>query len=157
MDLVAVDVHDTRDPGQLSPTHFDQLKAAGSTTYDYDALDRLIQRNSTALTYSGSVGGQIGRAVCEAFAEALGGVPAEVLTDNGKQVTGRFTKPVPAEVLFERMCRENGISQRLTKRCSPTTTGKIERWHRTLREELLDQVAPFESFSAAQEAITDRR
>jgi transposase InsO family protein len=97
-----------------------------------------------------------GRAVCEAFTAAmrLYGVPSEVLTDNGKQFTGRFTKPVPAEVMFERVCRENGVSQRLTKRRSPTTTGKIERWHRTLREELLDQVAPFESFTAAQEAIT---
>jgi hypothetical protein len=39
-----------------------------------------------------------------------------VLSDNGKQFTGRFTRPFPAEVLFERVCRENGISQRLTKR-----------------------------------------
>jgi transposase InsO family protein len=28
-------------------------------------------------------------------------------------------------VLFERICRENGITQRLTKPRSPTTTGKI--------------------------------
>jgi hypothetical protein len=28
-----------------------------------------------------------------------------VLTDNGKQFTGRFTKPRPSEVLFERICR----------------------------------------------------
>jgi hypothetical protein len=26
-----------------------------------------------------------------------------VLTDNGKQFTGRFTMPLPAEVLFERI------------------------------------------------------
>ena len=38
-----------------------------------------------------------GRAVCAAFAEALGrfGVPDEVLTDNGKQFTGRFTPAPP--------------------------------------------------------------
>ncbi|WP_369280770.1 integrase core domain-containing protein [Streptomyces bobili] len=36
---------------------------------------------------------------------------------------------------------------------SPTTTGKIERFHRTLREEFLDHVVPFESLAAAQEAI----
>ncbi len=49
-----------------------------------------------------------GRAVCTAFAEALReyGVPDEVLTDNGQAVTGRFTRPRPAEVLFERICRE---------------------------------------------------
>jgi hypothetical protein len=46
-----------------------------------------------------------GRAVCEAFATALGrsGVPNDVL--NGKQFTGRFTKPRPAEVLFEQQRR----------------------------------------------------
>lgn len=60
------------------------------------------------------------------------GVPAEVLTDNGKQFTGRFTKCRPAEALFERVCRENGITAKLVKPCSPTTTGKIERRHQTL-------------------------
>lgn len=80
---------------------------------------------------------------------------SEVLTDNGKQFAGRFTRPYPAEVLFERICRENGISQRLTKRRSPTTAGKIERFHKTLREELLDDVEAFESLDAAQDAISE--
>lgn len=95
------------------------------------------------------------RAVCSAFTAAMRryGVPFEVLTDNGKQFTGRHTRPQPVEVLFERICRENGITQRLTKPRSPTTTGKIERFHRTLREEFLDHVVPFESLAAAQEAI----
>nr|WP_199812838.1 integrase core domain-containing protein [Streptomyces sp. NRRL S-1813] len=95
------------------------------------------------------------RAVRSAFIAAMRryGVPFEVLTDNGKQFTGRHTRPQPVEVLFERICRENGITQRLTKPRSPTTTGKIERFHRTLREEFLDQVVPFESLAAAQEAI----
>lgn len=96
-----------------------------------------------------------GRAVCEAFTAAMRdhGVPSEVLTDNGKQFTGRFTKPRPAEVLFERICRENGITARLTKPGSPTTTGKIERWHRTLRREFLDNSGPFADLPAAQAAI----
>ena len=64
------------------------------------------------------------------------GVPDEILTDNGKVFTGRFSKP-PVEVLFERVCRENGITHRLTAVRSPTTTGKIERFHRTLRTEFL--------------------
>jgi transposase InsO family protein len=96
-----------------------------------------------------------GRAVCEAFTAAMRcyGVPSEVLTDNGAQFTGRHAKPQPVEVLFERICRENGIMQRRTKPRSPTTTGKIERFHKTLREELLDSVAPFESLAVAQQAI----
>lgn len=96
-----------------------------------------------------------GRAICAAFTAAMRryGVPAEVLTDNGGQFTGRYIKPQPVEVMFERICRENGIKQRLTKPGSPTTTGKVERLHRTLRQEFLDHVAPFESPAAAQAAI----
>jgi transposase InsO family protein len=98
-----------------------------------------------------------GRAVCAAFAAALAryGVPAEVLTDNGRQFTGRFGKPRPAEVLFDRICRENGISHRLTGVRSPTTTGKVERFHKTLRGELLATLAPFPSLEVAQKVIDD--
>ncbi|MEV6964443.1 IS481 family transposase [Hamadaea sp. NPDC051192] len=97
-----------------------------------------------------------GRAVTDAFTAAMRsyGVPLEVLTDNGKQFTGRFTKPRPAEVLFERVCRGHGITARLTKPRSPTTTGKIERFHQTLRRELLDVAGPFADLPAAQAAIT---
>ena len=65
------------------------------------------------------------------------GCPAEILTDNGKVFTGRFG-PGTGEVLFDRICRENGIGHLLTAPRSPTTTGKVERWHKTLRREFLD-------------------
>ncbi|MEV8529816.1 IS481 family transposase [Streptomyces sp. NPDC052000] len=96
-----------------------------------------------------------GRAVCQAFIAAMRryGVPSEMLTDNGKQFTGRYSKPLPTEVMFERVCRENGINQRLTKPRSPTTTGKIERFHKTLRREMLDHSGPFADPVAAQSAI----
>ncbi|MEU7631827.1 IS481 family transposase [Nocardia sp. NPDC049220] len=95
------------------------------------------------------------REVAAAFTAAMRryGVPSEVLTDNGGQFTGRYLKPAPVEVLFEQICRTNGIRQRLTKPRSPTTTGKIERFHKTLRTEFLDLATPFESHSAAQEAV----
>jgi transposase InsO family protein len=95
------------------------------------------------------------RPVCRAFVEAMTvyGVPEEVLTDNGTVFTGRFIKPRPAEVLFERICRENGITQRLTKPRSPTTTGKIERLHQSLQVELLDVHGPFESLPGLQAAL----
>ena len=80
----------------------------------------------------------VSRAVCTVFAESLRtfGCPQEVLTDNGKVFTGRFGRG-GAEVLFDRICRENGIEHRLTAPRSPTTTGKIERFHRSLRVEFL--------------------
>jgi transposase InsO family protein len=94
-----------------------------------------------------------GRAVCSAFAGALQrfGVPEEVLTDNGKQFTDRFGQG--GEVLFDRICRENGIAHRLTQPASPTTTGKVERFHQTLRRELLDDCGAFESVQAAQTVL----
>jgi transposase InsO family protein len=78
------------------------------------------------------------RAVCAHFAEAMRrhGVPQEILTDNGKVFTGRFASR-DIEVLFDRICRENGIDHLLTAPRRPTTTGKIERFHRTLRQEFL--------------------
>jgi len=95
------------------------------------------------------------RAVCTAFVTAMAeyGIPDEVLSDNGRQFTGRFGAPRPAEVLFERICRHNGITQRLTKPRSPTTTGKVERWHRSIQDELLDPHGPFDSLKAAQAAV----
>jgi transposase InsO family protein len=94
-----------------------------------------------------------GRAVCIALVEAMQryGVPEEMLTDNGKQFTDRFGKG--GEVLFDRICRENGIAHRLTQPASPTTTGKVERFHQTLRRELLDDAGVFANLDAAQAAV----
>ena len=94
------------------------------------------------------------RAVCRAFLAAMAtyGIPDEVLTD-GKQFTGRFGKPRPAEVLFERICRKNGIHQLLTKPYSPTTTGKVERWHQTLQTDFLNDAGPFATIEQAQAAV----
>jgi transposase InsO family protein len=94
-----------------------------------------------------------GRAVCTAFAEALVryGIPEEMLTDNGKQFTDRFGKG--GEVLFDRICRENGIVHRLTQPASPTTTGKVERFHQTLQRELLDDAGIFPDMATAQAAV----
>jgi transposase InsO family protein len=95
----------------------------------------------------------ISRAVCGVFAQSLRtyGVPDEVLTDNGKVFTGRFASR-PMEVLFDRICRENGIAHRLTAPRSPTTTGKIERFHRTLRVEFLAGRV-FDDLTVAQDEL----
>ncbi len=93
------------------------------------------------------------RAVCSAFSVALRryGIPDEVLTDNGKVFTGRFGRG-RGEVLFERILRESGIAHRLTGVRSPTTTGKVERFHQTLKRELLRKHR-FASLEEAQAAV----
>jgi transposase InsO family protein len=95
------------------------------------------------------------RHVCDGLAAAMRafGVPEEILTDNGKVFTGRFNQP-PVEVLFDRICRENGITHRLTQPRSPTTTGKIERFHRSLRTEFrTDRV--FANLAAVQAELDE--
>ncbi len=64
------------------------------------------------------------------------GVPEQILTDNGKVFTARFGLG-PGPVLFDRICAENGIRHLLTAPYSPTTTGKVERLHKTMRAEFL--------------------
>src|SRR5438128_8720064 len=95
------------------------------------------------------------QSVCDGFSSALRtyGVPAQVLTDNGKVFTGRFAQP-PVEVLFDRICRENGVDHILTQPRSPTTTGKIERFHRTLRIEFNTRQV-FKTLKTAQEAFDE--
>ena len=97
-----------------------------------------IDDHSRFIVCAGLMRRENARSVCAHFAEAMRihGVPEEILTDNGKVFTGRFGKNNP-EVLFDRICRENGITHLLTAPRSPTTTGKIERWHKTLRLEFL--------------------
>jgi transposase InsO family protein len=112
-----------------------------------------IDDHSRFCVAAGLVRRATSRAVTEVFSNAMKtyGIPDEVLTDNGKCFTGRFGTH-KAEVLFDRICRENGISHRLTAPRSPTTTGKIERFHQSIKKELLvDQTFP--SFDVAQEAI----
>jgi transposase InsO family protein len=96
------------------------------------------------------------RGVCEGLRAALAtfGVPEQVLTDNAKVFTGRFAHP-PVEVLFDAICREHGIEHLLTQPRSPTTTGKIERFHRSLRAEFLSNRTPFANLKVAQQALDE--
>jgi transposase InsO family protein len=111
-----------------------------------------IDDHSRFCVAAGLVTRAISKAVCGVLSTALDrhGIPDEILTDNGKVFTGRFG-PQPVEVLFDRICRENGISHRHTAIRSPTTTGKIERFHQSLRKEFLDG----RSFASLDKAQTE--
>ena len=94
------------------------------------------------------------RAVCSAFTAAMReyGIPGEVLSDI-QAVHRAVRQAPPGGGAVRAICRENGITQRLTKPRSPTTTGKIERLHQTLQQELLNVHGPFASMEDAQAAV----
>lgn len=80
------------------------------------------------------------RPVCDRLEAAFAahGVPDQILTDNGKVFTARFgTGPGPT--LFDRICAQNGVRHILTAPRSPTTTGKVERFHKTWRKEFVSE------------------
>ena len=93
------------------------------------------------------------RPVCDALLEALSthGIPEQILTDNGKVFTGKLARK-PANVLFDRICLNNGIRHLLTAPYSPTTTGKIERLHKTMRKEFFSGKT-FETIEETQAAL----
>ena len=128
--------------------------AKGSTTFRAKALTGVDDHSRFCVSAFLMVR-ESSQRVCDGLALALRsyGVPGQILTDNGKVFTGRFNRP-PVEVLFDRICRENGIEHLLTQPRSPTTTGKIERFHRALRAEFrTDRV--FKSLRVAQAELDE--
>jgi transposase InsO family protein len=112
-----------------------------------------IDDHSRFCVAAGLVTRATSKAVTQVLAASMSryGTPDEILTDTGKCFTGRFG-PNPVEVLFDRILRENGISHRHSGVRSPTTTGKIERFHQSLRREFLDG-RTFASAEVAQAEI----
>jgi hypothetical protein len=95
------------------------------------------------------------RPVCVALKAAFAthGIPEEILTDNGKVFTNRFGTGT-GTVLFDKICAANDIKHRLTAPYSPTTTGKVERFHRTLRREFFSKHDyEYETLEEAQAAL----
>lgn len=123
------------------PMQLWQMDVMGGVLLDDDSELKVVtgvDDHSRYCIAAGLVTRATSKAVCVVLSAALSryGIPDEILTDNGKVFTGRFG-PQPVEVLFDRICRENGISHRHTAVRSPTTTGKIERFHQSLRKEFL--------------------
>jgi transposase InsO family protein len=138
------------------PMQLWQMDVMGGVLLDDDSELKVVtgvDDHSRFCVAAGLVTRATSKAVCAVLAASLArhGIPDEILTDNGKVFTGRFG-PQPVEVLFDRICRENGIAHRHTAPRSPTTTGKVERFHQSLRKEFLAD-RTFASFEAAQAAL----
>lgn len=135
------------------PMQLWQMDVMGGVVLDDDTELKVVtgvDDHSRFCVAAGLLTRATSKAVCTVLVDSLRryGIPDEILTDNGKVFTGRFG-PQPVEVLFDRICRENGISHRHTAVRSPTTTGKIERFHQSLRKEFLADRA-FASIDEAQ-------
>ena len=96
-----------------------------------------------------------GRAVCDAFTAAMRryGVPFEVLSDIQRQAVHWPARPAaagggPVRAGLPRERHDPAAYQAAVA----DHDREIERWHKTLRRELLDHVAPFESLTAARPA-----
>ena len=57
-----------------------------------------------------------------------------VLTDNGVQFTPQAHQLLPGGNRVDRICRQYGVEQRLTRPAHPRTNGQVERLKRTLKE-----------------------
>lgn len=82
-----------------------------------------------------------GEAAWRAFSQAAEafGLPRQVLSDNHLSFTGRLFHVV---VEFERRLRAAGVTLINGRPRHPETQGKIERFHRTIREWLADEGPP---------------
>jgi transposase InsO family protein len=73
---------------------------------------------------------------CFVRASAAHGLPRQLLSDNHLSFTGRL---FGQEVAFERRLREVGVELLNAAPAHPQTLGKLERFHRTLKEWLADE------------------
>jgi transposase InsO family protein len=82
-----------------------------------------------------------GPAVVEVFGHAVArhGPPASTLTDNGMVFTTRLSGGRGGRNGFETELRRAGITQKNSRPAHPTTCGKVERFHQTLKHWLTAQ------------------
>jgi transposase InsO family protein len=70
---------------------------------------------------------------------ATHGIPASTLTDNGLVYTARFAGGRGGRNGFETLLRDLGVTQKNSRPNHPTTCGKVERFHQTLKKWLTSQ------------------
>jgi transposase InsO family protein len=92
-----------------------------------------------------------GEAAWDCFEEASSryGLPRQVLSDNGLCFTGRLHG---VEVAFERSLAELGVDLITSGPYHPQTLGKLERFHRTLKEWLSEE-GPADDLPHLQELL----
>jgi transposase InsO family protein len=96
-----------------------------------------------------------GAIVLAQFREAIArhGVPASTLTDNGMVFTTRLSGGKGGRNAFEAELRRLGVVQKNSRPNHPTTCGKVERFHQTLKRWLAAQADQPETIAQLQAMI----
>jgi transposase InsO family protein len=111
--------------------------ATGTPAWVMDILDDHARFCLAARVASGPTG----EAAWEAMESALRhyGLPRQVLSDNGTCFSGKL---IHGEVDFERRLAALGVQLITSRPYHPQTLGKLERFHRTMKEWLTDHAVP---------------
>jgi transposase InsO family protein len=108
--------------------------AAGKPAWVIDCLDDHARFLLAAVACAGPTGEAAW--ACFVAASAAYGLPRQLLSDNGTSFTGRL---LGITVEFERKLAEAGVELINAAPAHPQTLGKLERFHRTLKEWLTDE------------------
>jgi transposase InsO family protein len=117
---------------QIDATQVELLE--GGSAWVVDCLDDHARFLLFALACQSPSGDAAWRCFTSAAAEH--GLPRQLLSDNHLSFTGRL---FGHEVAFERRLREVGVELLNAAPAHPQTLGKLERFHRTLKEWLSDE------------------
>lgn len=122
-------------PNDLWQIDATQVKlAAGERVWVVDVLDDHARYLLAALASERLTGAPAW--ACFVAAAAEHGLPRQLLSDNGACFTGRL---LGFQADFERRLSEVGVELICAAPAHPETLGKLERFHRTLKEWLHDQ------------------
>jgi transposase InsO family protein len=128
---------------QVDFTHYRLIRPDGTPGADAEILCFLDDHSRYALsvTCHQPVTGPV---VVTMFRQTVAdqGIPASVLSDNGMVFTTRFSGGRAGRDTingFQAVLRELGVTQKHSKPNHPTTCGKVERFHQTLKKWLKAQ------------------
>ena len=128
---------------QVDFTHYRLTRPDGTPGADAEILCFLDDhsRYAISITCHQPV---TGPAVVTTFRQAVAdqGIPASVLSDNGMVFTTRFAGGRAGRDTingFSALLRDLGVAQKHSKPNHPTTCGKVERFHQTLKKWLTAQ------------------
>ncbi len=128
---------------QVDFTHYRLTRPDGAPGADAEILCFLDDHSRCAISITCHQP-VTGPAVVTTFRQAVAdqGIPASVLSDNGMVFTTRFAGGrAGRDTLngFSALLRDLGVAQKHSKPNHPTTCGKVERFHQTLKKWLRAQ------------------